>query len=42
MIHQKHHTKIVVKVFSLNRFDLFGGDYFIDAYIYITKTSMHT
>ena len=35
IIHQKHHTKIVVKLFSLNRFDHFGGDYFIDAYIYI-------
>ena len=37
IIHQKHHTKIVVKLFSLNRFDHFGGDYFIDAYIYIKQ-----
>jgi hypothetical protein len=27
----------VVKLFSLNRFDHFGGDYFIDAYIYIKQ-----
>lgn len=40
IIHQKHHTKIVVKLFSLNRFDHFGGDYFIDAYIYKTETSI--